>query len=119
MNIGIHFFDLLIWLFGPVESLKVDELSLRRGRGSLELEWAHVNWFLSVDESDLPAQTVAEGKYAYRSLKMSGEELDLSQGFTDLHTKVYEETLAGRGFRIADSRESIQLVYDLRKEGRG
>jgi UDP-N-acetyl-2-amino-2-deoxyglucuronate dehydrogenase len=116
MNIGIHFFDLLIWLFGQVESLKVDELGHRRARGTLELEWARVNWFLSVDEQDLPDETRSRGEYAHRSLKLEGDELDLSKDFADLHTRVYREIFAGSGFGISDAREAIQLVYDIRHQ---
>ena len=114
MNIGIHFFDLLIWLFGKPEH---SEVHLSRGdkmAGSLELERARVRWFLSVDWNDLPEATKAAGKYASRSLTMDGQEIEFSEGFTDLHTRVYEGVLAGNGFGIEDARPSIELVYDIR-----
>ena len=114
MNIGIHFFDLLSWLFGPVETQKLHLHEERRMAGCLRLEKARVKWFLSIDGNDLPDKVKAEGGYAFRSLKLDGEEFDLSGGFTDLHTKVYEETLAGRGLGINDARPSVQLVYDIR-----
>jgi UDP-N-acetyl-2-amino-2-deoxyglucuronate dehydrogenase len=114
MNIGIHLFDLLIWLFGPVQAQELHLRGERRVSGFLRLEKARVKWFLSVDGDDLPDSVRAEGGYAYRSVKLNGEEFDLSPGFADLHTKVYEETLAGRGVGINDARPSVQLVYDIR-----
>ncbi len=116
MNIGIHFFDLLIWLFGNVDQSTVTIRDRRKMAGTLEMEWASVNWFLSVDETDLPNQGVVEGKPAFRSLTVDGEELEFSTGFTDLHTRVYEEILAGRGFTLNDARPSIELVYDIRNQ---
>ena len=114
MNIGIHFFDLLSCLFGPVETQELHLHEDRRMAGFLRLEKARVKWFLSIDGNDLPDKVKAEGGYAFRSLKLDGEEFDLSAGFTDLHTKVYEETLAGRGLGIDEARPSVQLVYDIR-----
>ena len=114
MNIGIHFFDLLSWLFGPVQRQTLHLHEDRRMSGFLQLEQARVKWFLSIDGNDLPDKVKAEGGYAFRSLKLDGEEFDLSAGFTDLHTKVYEETLAGRGLGIDEARPSVQLVYDIR-----
>ena len=113
MNIGIHFFDLLIWLFGDVQNLQVNLRQKDKIAGKLELEWATVNWHLSVDEKDLPEQTRAEGKYAYRSMTLQGEEIEFSNGFTDLHTKSYKEILNGDGFRISDAKKSVDLVYKL------
>jgi UDP-N-acetyl-2-amino-2-deoxyglucuronate dehydrogenase len=114
MNIGIHFFDLLAWIFGPVEDSVVHLRQDDRMSGVLELEKARVRWFLSVNGDDLPIETVEEGGYAYRNLTMDGEVIDLSSGFEDLHTRVYEETLAGNGFGIEDARPAIDLVYDVR-----
>jgi UDP-N-acetyl-2-amino-2-deoxyglucuronate dehydrogenase len=82
--------------------------------GFIELERARVRWFLSVNREDLPSQTKASGKTTYRSITVDSNEVEFSEGFTDLHTRVYEETLAGRGFGIADARPSIQLTYDIR-----
>nr|MBN1228574.1 Gfo/Idh/MocA family oxidoreductase [Anaerolineae bacterium] len=114
MNIGIHFFDLCIWLFGACYESEVHLNDNRRMSGVLELERARVRWFLSIDSDDLPASCLESGKPAYRSMTIDGKALEFSSGFTDLHTVVYQEILAGRGFTIKDARPSIQLVYDLR-----
>lgn len=113
-NIGVHFFDLLLWLFGPAASLKVYHSDNSCMSGFIELERARVRWFLSVDAEDLPAQAKAVGKTTYRSITVDGKEVEFSEGFTDLHTRVYEETLAGRGFGIAEARPSIKLTYGIR-----
>jgi UDP-N-acetyl-2-amino-2-deoxyglucuronate dehydrogenase len=114
MNIGIHFFDLLLWLFGRVERNIVHQNSPSRMSGCLELERARVRWFLSVDYNDLPVTVRNEGGFAYRSITIDGQDLDLSAGFTDLHTAVYREILAGGGFGTQDARPSIELVYSVR-----
>jgi UDP-N-acetyl-2-amino-2-deoxyglucuronate dehydrogenase len=113
-NIGVHFFDLLLWLFGPAANLRVYYADNFRMSGFIELEHARVRWFLSVDSQDLPLQTQAAGKTTYRSIMVDGSEVEFSDGFTDLHTRVYEETLAGRGFGIAEARPSIELTYAIR-----
>ncbi len=113
-NIGVHFFDLLLWLFGPSANLRVYHSDDSRMSGFIELERARVRWFLSVDSRDLPPQARANGKTTYRSITVDGKEVEFSEGFTDLHTRVYEETLAGRGFGIAEARPSIELTYAIR-----
>ena len=113
-NIGVHFFDLLLWLFGPVGDIKLYQADDKRMSGFIELENARVRWFLSVDVNDLPEIAVANGKKTYRSITVDGQEVEFSEGFTDLHTRVYEETLAGRGFGIQDARPSIGLTYRIR-----
>lgn len=113
MNIGIHFFDILLWLFGAPERSEVHLKSPRRMAGLLELPAARVRWFLSTDGDDLPDACRAAGKFAYRSMTIDGEELEFSDGFTDLHTRVYEEILAGRGLRIADAAPAIGLVHEI------
>jgi UDP-N-acetyl-2-amino-2-deoxyglucuronate dehydrogenase len=113
-NIGVHFFDLLLWLFGPTVAIRVYHSDDSRMSGFIELEHARVRWFLSVDSQDLPAQAKTAGKTTYRSITVDGKEVEFSEGFTDLHTRVYEETLAGRGFGIADARPSIELTYAIR-----
>ncbi len=113
-NIGVHFFDLLLWLFGSAADLRVYHADNSRMSGYIGLEHARVRWFLSVDSKDLPNQAKAAGKTTYRSITVDGKEVEFSEGFTDLHTRVYEETLAGRGFGIADARPSIELTYAIR-----
>ena len=113
-NIGIHFFDLLLWLFGPAGNVKLYHSEEKSMSGYVELENARVRWFLSVDVNDLPETAKASGKTTYRSITVDGQEIEFSGGFTDLHTRVYEETLAGRGFGISDARPSIELTYRIR-----
>lgn len=114
MNIGIHFFDMLIWLFGKVLNSKVELLKRNKAAGNLELEWAEVKWFLSLDADDLPSECKANNKFAYRSLRVDGEDIDLSAGFTNLHTKAYEDILNGNGVGIIDARDAIELVYNVK-----
>ncbi|MCY2991356.1 MAG: Gfo/Idh/MocA family oxidoreductase [Planctomycetota bacterium] len=113
MNIGVHFFDLLGWLFGEPEHWEVHLRTPRKMAGLLELERARVRWFLSVDEEDLPDSVRESGKFAYRSMTLDGQEIEFSDGFTDLHTRVYREILAGRGSGIDEARPAIELVFAL------
>jgi UDP-N-acetyl-2-amino-2-deoxyglucuronate dehydrogenase len=113
-NIGIHFFDLLMWLFGEVKESSVYLSNPERMSGFLSLEHADVRWFLSTDKNDLPQQVLENKKMTYRSIQVDGSELEFTDGFTDLHTKVYEEILNGRGFGIEDARTSIETVYKIR-----
>lgn len=112
-NIGVHFFDMLAWIFGPRQELEVHLAEPRRVAGFLRFERAVVRWFLSLHRSDVPEAARVQGKSTYRSLTLEGEEIEFSDGFGDLHTQVYREVLAGRGFGIDDARPSIQLVYDI------
>lgn len=114
MNIGVHFFDLLLWLFGRCERTEVHLSRTDKMAGFLELERADVTWYLSVDRADLPAATIAAGKPAFRSLVMDGEELEFSEGFTELHTTLYSDILAGGGFGLSDAKPSVELVYAIR-----
>jgi len=111
-NIGIHLFDMLIWVFGEVKSNELYYQNAYDAKGKLRLERATVNWHLSINKNDLPHN---EWK-AYRSITVNGKEIDFSDGFTELHTKSYEEILNGKGFSIADTRPSIELVSDLRRQ---
>jgi UDP-N-acetyl-2-amino-2-deoxyglucuronate dehydrogenase len=113
-NIGIHFFDMLQWLFGKPSLLKLHRSTTKSMSGFVEFERAQVRWFLSVDENDLPV-VIEQGKpKTYRSITVNGEEVEFSGGFTDLHTRVYERTLAGNGFGLDDARPSIELAYNIR-----
>jgi UDP-N-acetyl-2-amino-2-deoxyglucuronate dehydrogenase len=114
-NIGIHFFDLLLWLFGDVSDSQMQINEPRRASGVLELQRARVEWFLSVEADDLPPSSTPGASRSYRCLTIDGESIDLSEGFTDLHTRVYEEVLAGRGLGIDAARPSIELVAKLRR----
>ncbi len=116
MNIGVHFFDMLVWLFGPASRVEVHLKETRRMAGLIELENANVRWFLSMEFSDLPTRQLPDGKTTFRSITLNGSELDFTEGFTDLHTRVYEKTLRGEGFGIADARPSIELVHRIRQE---
>lgn len=113
-NIGIHFFDLLSWLFGPVTRSVVHLRDAERAAGVLALERADVQWFLSTVAADLPFAPQAGVKTTFRSITVDGEDVEFSDGFTDLHTRVYEEVLAGRGFGIADARPSVELTAQIR-----
>jgi len=113
-NIGIHFFDLLIWLFGKVQTSEVHYADNRKTGGVLELEHARVRWFLSIDKKDLPDTSKTSGQSTFRSISVDDKEIEFSEGFTDLHNIVYQETLAGRGFGIEDSRPSISLAHQIR-----
>lgn len=113
-NIGIHFFDMLLWIFGPVKKVEVKSMDNESARGFLELERARVNWHLSINYNHIPEAVRAAGKRTYRSLKMEGEEIEFSDGFTELHTKSYANILSGNGFGLADAKPSIDLVYRIR-----
>lgn len=113
-NIGIHFFDMLTWIFGPVQEAQLHLRQPVREAGMLRLEHALVRWYLSVSKADLPETARAQGKSTFRSLTVAGEELEFSDGFAELHTQVYREVLAGRGFGIDDARPSVTLVQQLR-----
>lgn len=114
MNIGIHFFDVLIWLFGAVEGCAVHLNMPDRMAGALELERAKVRWFLSTRSDDLPEEHRSSGRSSFRSITIDGEEIVFTDGFTDLHTRVYELSLAGKGFGIEDARPSIEVVHRIR-----
>lgn len=113
-NIGIHFFDMLMWLFGDAQSSVLHIKDDKRISGFTELKNANVKWFLSTDRNDLPKETYKKGLSTFRSITVDGNEIQFSDGFTDLHTRVYEETLKGNGFGIDDARPSIVLVRKLR-----
>ena len=113
-NIGIHFFDMLIWIFGPVQKNVVHVLEPDKAAGFLELENARVRWFLSVDENTLPKAQREKDQRTFRSITVNGEELEFSGGFTDLHMASYEDVLNGGGFRASEARPSIETVHTIR-----
>ncbi len=115
-NIGIHFFDLLMWLFGDVQKSEVHLREHERAAGSIELGNADVSWFLSINKEDLPFDPEPGKKTTHRSITVDGDEIEFSGGFTDLHTLVYEDILAGNGFGIEDARPSIEVVHRMRED---
>jgi UDP-N-acetyl-2-amino-2-deoxyglucuronate dehydrogenase len=114
-NIGVHFYDMLQWIFGAVKQNIVHVMSFDRVAGYLELEHARVRYFLSINADCLPANAVQGEKKTYRTLSIDGEEFEFSEGFTELHTESYRQILAGNGFRISEARPSIEIVSDIRK----
>lgn len=115
-NIGIHFFDMLTWIFGAAKSNKVQIHTHDRAAGVLELEKANVRWFLSINADTLPSEIREKGQTTFRSIKVDGEELEFSKGFADLHTESYRHIIAGKGFGIDDARTSIEIVHDIRNQ---
>lgn len=115
-NIGIHFFDMLIWVFGPVKEVRVSEYNDETAVGELVLSRARVSWKLSIDINQIPATLKAAGKRTFRSIRIDDDELEFSEGFTDLHTRSYEEILQGKGFGLQEARPSIQLIHDLKEQ---
>jgi UDP-N-acetyl-2-amino-2-deoxyglucuronate dehydrogenase len=113
-NIGIHFFDLLLWLFGPLQKSEVHLRDGKRAAGTLALANADVQWYLSAEAADLPFEPQPGTKTTFRAITVDGEQLEFSDGFTDLHTRCYSEVLAGRGFGVADARPSIELSHLIR-----
>jgi len=113
-NIGIHFFDMLQWVFGRTQHLTVHVSEPNKVAGYLELEKARVRWFLSIDKADLPSSAVEGKKTTCRTITVNGEELEFSDGFTDLHTVSYNEILKGQGFGLDDVRPSIEVAYQIR-----
>jgi UDP-N-acetyl-2-amino-2-deoxyglucuronate dehydrogenase len=113
-NIGVHFFDMLQWIFGKVNKNYVHLHLHDRAAGYLEFDKARVRWFLSINDETLPEEIKKKGGRTYRSLTIQGEEFEFSEGFTDLHTVSYQHILNGNGFSMEDAKPSIQLVYDIR-----
>jgi len=113
-NIGIHFFDMLIWIFGKVQKNVVHVHTHDRAAGFLQLEKARVRWFLSINEDTLPKAIREKGQRTYRSLTMEGTDIEFSDGFKDLHTKSYEAILGGQGYRLSEALPSIELAHAIR-----
>ncbi|MDX2429404.1 MAG: Gfo/Idh/MocA family oxidoreductase [Bacteroides sp.] len=113
-NIGVHFFDMLSWIFGDVKQNVVHMMKKDKAAGYLELEKARVRWFLSVDYDDIPQEIKKKNQRTYRSITVNGKEIEFSGGFTDLHTMSYEKILEGKGFGLETGRASIQTVYNIR-----
>jgi UDP-N-acetyl-2-amino-2-deoxyglucuronate dehydrogenase len=115
-NIGVHFYDMLCWVFGPVQQNVVHIHTHDRAAGYLEFERARVRWFLSINIDTIPADVIATGKRTFRSLSIDGESFEFSEGFTELHTESYRRILNGEGFELEEARNAIQIVHDIRKQ---
>lgn len=115
-NVGVHFYDMLHFLFGNLQKNEVHYFSDVTNGGYLEYEHARVRWFLSIDAKNLPDEAKAEGQRTYRSITIDGDEIEFSGGFTDLHTRSYEEILAGRGFGLDENVVAIETVADIRNK---
>jgi UDP-N-acetyl-2-amino-2-deoxyglucuronate dehydrogenase len=113
-NIGVHFYDMLQWIFGPVQQNIVHLHTPDRAAGFLVLQRARVRWFLSISADTLPEAVQAKGGRTYRAIDIEGEAFEFSEGFTDLHTESYRHILSGQGFRLEDARPAIQMVHDIR-----
>jgi UDP-N-acetyl-2-amino-2-deoxyglucuronate dehydrogenase len=113
-NIGVHFFDFLIWVFGAVQSNTVHLLDADVASGVMELERARVRWFLSINREYLPQSVRDKGKTTFRSIQVDGQEVEFSEGFTDLHNVSYQHILGGQGFGLMDSRPAVELTYNIR-----
>lgn len=113
-NIGIHFFDILFWIFGKVKKNVVHVHNSKDAAGYLEFEKARVKWFLSIDVESLPKAVREAGQRTYRSITIEGNEIEFSEGFTDLHTASYKHILEGKGFGLEEAATSIQIVHDIR-----
>ena len=113
-NIGVHFYDMLSWVFGELKRNDVHVQTHDRAAGYLEFERARVRWFLSINYDVLPEEIKIKGQRTYRSIIIEGEELEFSGGFTDLHTKVYQGVLDGDGYGLEDARTAIEIVHDIR-----
>jgi UDP-N-acetyl-2-amino-2-deoxyglucuronate dehydrogenase len=112
-NIGVHFYDMLHFIFGKLQRNVVHLTCTQKAAGYLEYERARVRWYLSIDANDLPSK-LQEKKHTFRNIDISGEQLEFSEGFTDLHTTSYSEILAGRGYGLADARHCIETVNVIR-----
>jgi len=115
-NIGVHFYDMLSWIFGEVKQNTVHLHTHDRAAGYLEFEKARVRWFLSIDYNAIPQEIKDKGQRTYRSITVDGQEIEFSGGFTELHTRSYEDILEGNGFGLSDAKQSIEIVQTIRNK---
>ena len=115
-NIGVHFFDMLQWIFGPIENSSVDIKTKDTNSGKLTFKQANVNWYLSINANNLPQQVKNNGLSTFRTLSIEGEEIEFSKGFTGLHTVSYQHILDGKGYGLADAKSSIEIVSEIRNQ---
>ena len=113
-NIGVHFYDMLTWIFGDIQENRVTLKTPSANAGTLKLKHANVRWFLSVNYEYIPEEIKAQGQRTYRSITVDGNEIEFSGGFTDLHTLSYQEILKGNGFGLDEARQSIEIVSAIR-----
>jgi UDP-N-acetyl-2-amino-2-deoxyglucuronate dehydrogenase len=113
-NIGVHFFDMLMWIFGDVVQNKIVSQNDVTASGTLILEKANVNWMLSIDEKNLPEEVLKERKRTFRTLTIDGSAFEFSEGFTELHTQSYMDILGGGGFPLIETMKAIKVVHDIR-----
>jgi UDP-N-acetyl-2-amino-2-deoxyglucuronate dehydrogenase len=116
-NIGVHFYDMLSWIFGDVQENSVHLRDKNKAAGYLEFENARVRWFLSIDENDLPKEIKEKNQRTFRSITIDNKALEFSAGFTELHTKSYKKILLNEGFGLEEVRKSIEIVHDIRNNG--
>lgn len=115
-NIGIHFFDMLGWIFGNMKSNTLHLLTADKASGLLQLENANIRWYLSIDKNDLPIEASSKSLSTYRSISVDGDDFEFSGGFTDLHTESYKSILEGNGFGLDDARNSIEIAHLIRNQ---
>ncbi|MDA9852288.1 Gfo/Idh/MocA family oxidoreductase [Flavobacteriaceae bacterium] len=115
-NIGVHFFDMLQWIFGPMQSFSVNEKTRDTNSGTLQLKKANVNWYLSINSDNLPDQAKKEKLTTFRTLSIEGESIEFSRGFTDLHIVSYQKILQGLGYGLKDAINSIEIVSQIRNK---
>ena len=115
-NIGVHFFDMLQWIFGEMESFTIIEKSRDTNSGTLTLKRARVNWFLSINSNNLPMEAKNNGLTTHRVLSIEGEQIEFSKGFTDLHTVSYQNILNGNSYGLGDAKNSIEIVSQIRNK---
>lgn len=115
-NIGIHFFDMLSWIFGDMKQSQVHLLNENKASGLLQLEKANVKWYLSIDREDLPQKAIKNGQPTFRSIKIDNREIEFSGGFTDLHTLSYQQILEGKGYGITEAGNSIEIAHKIRNQ---
>ena len=113
-NIGIHFFDMLCWVFGPMQEVRLHSMTPMKAAGYLEFANARVRWFLSIDRSDLPATATDAGKTTFRNITINSQDLEFSDGFVDLHTQSYAHILDGGGYPVSEARQAIEIVEKMR-----
>jgi UDP-N-acetyl-2-amino-2-deoxyglucuronate dehydrogenase len=114
-NIGVHFFDMLTWIFGDLEKVIVTNQNSETAQGKLYLQKARVNWMLSIDYNEIPQQVKQEGKRTFRTLTIGGQQIEFSDGFTELHTSSYKNIIEGNGFGLSDCKKAIEIVSEIRK----